>query len=572
VSSKSTNRNSNVTATSSAVPGLKPLPAARQAQHLLNRITFGARPGDLDRVRGMGAEAFLDEQLHPAGLNDSALEARLKALPTLRMSTGELIERYPEPRRAGGAAAPAQPGGEAKPGAGETMSSMSIAPAAAQGSMTMDAADNAPREVLLELGREELLRAVYSRRQLQEVMVQFWMNHFNIFAAKGADKWMLTSFERDTVRPHALGKFEDLLVATAKSPAMLFYLDNWLSAAPDADLRPPFGRSFGRFGGLANPQLGRNPQMVKRGLNENYGRELMELHTLGVDGGYTQQDVIEVARCLTGWTIRRPRFEAEFFFNPRLHDERSKTVLGHRINAGGMEDGLQVLRLLATHPSTARFVSTKLCRRFVADEPPASLVARTRDQFLQTHGDLHAVIRTIVNSPEFYSENAYRAKLKSPFEMVASTLRALDADTDAGQPLLALMGRMGEPMFQYQSPAGFADRAGTWISSSTLLGRLNFAALVASNRIPGTRVNLPGVDSAAENQPTPGTTDFIRDLDSRLMGGALSASSREAILKSLQDSAGKAPGVAAAVGPGDAYPMLTTAAALMIGSPEFQWR
>jgi len=567
-------------AASSTTAALRPLAADRQALHLVNRITLGPRPGDVDRVRAIGVQAFLDEQLHPERLSDSAVEMRLRALPTLSMSTSELIERYPQPKPAGtdgtsaGKRAPEAmriEGGEPMP---EASATSVMAPA-----MTVGQAGDTPREVLLELGREQLLRAVYSQRQLQEVMVQFWMNHFNVFAGKGADKWMLTAFERDTIRPHALGRFEDLLVATAKSPAMLFYLDNWLSAGPNSSAesrRTAFAggfRPFGRFGGneAANPAAA-GKAFTKRGLNENYGRELMELHTLGVSGGYTQQDVIEVARCLTGWTIRRPRLEAEFSFNPRLHDDGRKTVLGHRISGGGMEDGLEVLHLLATHPSTARFISLKLCRRFVSDDPPATVVDRASERFLGTRGDLRAVLGTILTSPEFYSDGAYRAKMKSPFEMVASTLRAFDAETDASPALLGLIGRMGEPFFAYQSPDGFPDRANAWISSSALLGRLNFATLVASNRIKGTEIALDGSSSGAGSASTD-SAGLIDKLDSQLMGGALTATSRSAILKSLKNDAGTTrQGEAAPVDSRGLYPELTTAAALVIGSPEFQWR
>lgn len=530
----------------------------------------------------MGVRAFLDQQLHPERLDDSALQARLKSLHTLSMSTGELLEKYPQPKQLG------QPGiGQARPASSESMK------ASGADAMSMSAggtgqADNGPREILIELGRQELLRSVYSSRQLQEVMVQFWMNHFNVFAGKGADKWMLTSFERDTIRPHALGKFEDLLVATAKSPAMLFYLDNWMSATPSANAGNVFARrsifgGAGRFGsgfGPANARLGQSaPGGLKRGLNENYGRELMELHTLGVNGGYTQQDVIEVARCLTGWTIRRPRFEAEFFFNPQLHDEGPKTVLGHTIAAGGgMEDGLQVLHLLATHPATAHFISLKLCRRFVSDEPSASLVDRTSQEFSRTRGDLRAVLGTVLTSPEFYSESAYRAKVKSPLEMVASALRALDAETDAGPLLMALIGRMGEPMFLYQAPAGFPDRSSTWISSSALLARLNFAAAMASNRIPGTQIDWGRALSqdGGQNNHEAGAASpaaMVDELDSRLTGGALSPASRGAIMNSLQN---RQPDAAAGAGTAgsqqDPFTELSTVAALVIGSPEFQWR
>ncbi|HEY6290588.1 MAG TPA: DUF1800 domain-containing protein [Terriglobia bacterium] len=540
----------------------------------MSRITFGPRPGDLERVQALGLDAFLNQQLHPERLDDSAIEARLAGLPTLSMSTGELMEKYPDPNQVqrkqsvAGAFTARKPGGDSGASNAEAMSTAPMSPA------SMGQFGDTPREVLAELGREELLRAVYSSRQLQEVMVQFWMNHFNIFAGKGPDKWMLTSFERDTIRPRALGRFEDLLVATAQSPAMLFYLDNWMSSAPGSDWDGPFAAGprffparpggWQRFGPGPVRQNQPLPGGQKRGLNENYGRELMELHTLSVNGGYTQKDVTEVARCLTGWTVLRPRQEAEFSFNPRMHDRGEKTVLGHRITGGGIEDGLQVLHLLATHPSTAQFISTKLCRRFVADDPPASLVQRTSREFLASKGDMRAVLKTILTSPEFYSEAAYRSKVKSPLETVASTLRALNAETDGGPQLLGLIARMGAPMFLYQAPAGYPDRAGAWISSSALLGRLNFAALVAQNRVPGTTVSLDG--AAAEGAPAAEAVDRLSYL---WMGTTLSGGSRTAILDSL-DKSGAAPSGQGAVG--DSFATLPSVAALVIGSPEFQRR
>lgn len=557
----------------------------RKVIQLVSRITFGLRPGDLDHVRHKGLNAFLDEQLHPERLDDSALQARLANLPTLSMSTGELMRKYPAPNQFQQARMHMEM---------ESTRQQGLAPSHAATAPGMDGmsstrASDASQEVVTELGREGLLRALYSERQLEEVMVQFWMNHFNIFAGKGPDKWMLTSFERDTIRPHALGKFEDLLVSTARSPAMLFYLDNWMSAAPGSNPEPLLGRreafdaGWRRFGGglmpaaftagNSGPRFLSNtgaPNGQKRGLNENYGRELMELHTLGVDGGYTQQDVIELARCLTGWTVRRPREEAEFFFNPNIHDDGPKTVLGHKIAAGrGIEDGLDALHILATHPSTARFVSLKLCRRFVSDNPPISLVERASDDFAKTNGDVRAVLKTILSSPEFYSEAAYRVKVKSPFEMAASTLRAFDAETDAARPLIGLMARMGEPPFRYQAPAGYADLENTWISSSSLLARLNFATTIVSNRVPGTRIDFA---SAAGNVESPASV--VDDLSCRLTGEVLSAGSRQAILTSLQGiQAQSAP--AAQSPPADErewFATVATVAALVIGSPEFQRR
>ncbi|MGH7834790.1 MAG: DUF1800 domain-containing protein, partial [Candidatus Binatia bacterium] len=355
--------------------------------HLLNRITYGVTTEELARLNDMGAAAFLEEQLRPEQVPDSVVDQKISGLKTIRLSSRELFELYPPPKQA-----------TANPG---RMSAM-----------------EGPRAVILELQRARLLRAVYSKKQLYEIMVDFWTNHFNVFAGKGADRWLVTSYDRDTIRPHSLGPFHDLLLATAKSPAMLFYLDNWLSAGPNAPGRRP------RAG-------------VKQGLNENYARELLELHTLGVEGGYTQRDVEEVARCFTGWTIRRPRGEAEFYFEPRLHDPGEKIVLGTRIpRGGGIEDGLRVIRLVSRHPSTARFISTKLARRLVSDNPPASLIEQTARTFVKSDGNIREVIRGIVTSPEFFSRDALRAKIKKPSEFVASALRILDAETQVPPALL----------------------------------------------------------------------------------------------------------------------------------------
>jgi uncharacterized protein (DUF1800 family) len=335
-----------------------------------------------------------------------------------------------------------------------------------------------PRHVILELQQARLLRAVYSQKQLYEVMVDFWTNHFNVFAGKGADRWLVTSYDRDTIRPHALGRFRELLLATAKSPAMLFYLDNWLSVSPDAPairLRP-------------NAQPG-----ARRGLNENYARELLELHTLGVDGGYTQKDVEEVARCFTGWTIRRPRMEAEFQFDARMHDRGQKVVLGNRVPAGGgMEDGLKVIDLLVRHPSTAQFIATKLVRRFVADDPPPSLVSHAAQVFRQSEGDIRPVLHAIISAPDFFFPEAFRAKTKKPLEFVASALRHLGAETNGGPQLQRYLARMGEPLFLAQPPTGYPDVGSSWISPDTLLTRMNFVLDITANRIPGTRVNSEG--------------------------------------------------------------------------------
>lgn len=555
-----------------------PLNDHQMALQLLDRVTFGPRSQDLERVREIGLDAYLDEQLHPERIDDSTAEARVATLPTLEMSSEELVENYPAPkqeqlknqegRSAERTKAPAPPMEPGRP-----------ATAPKPGPMT------GPQRVITELAQEELLRAVYSNRQLNEVMVQFWMNHFNIFAFKGADRWLTTSFERDTIRPRAMGKFEDLLVATAKSPAMLFYLDNWLSASPDvypqqrpererrAMMRPaygPFGHSRRSPFGVARPprplhQGARQPKGAnKRGLNENYAREVMELHTLGVDGGYTQKDVIEVARCLTGWTIDRPQKGGGFVFKPQVHDFGKKVVLGHKIKGGhGIEDGMEVLHLLARRPATAQFISLKLCRRFVSDDPPPELVGRAAKTFLKSGGDIRAVLKTILTSPEFYSQAAFRSKVKSPLELVASSLRAANGETDASLPLIQMIARMGQPMFQYQAPTGFPDRASTWINPGSLLTRINFGAALAANRIPGTQVKW--VEAAG----SPGDTDqgaLLDELALRLTGVALSPKTRTAILAQFEES--NPPVKSRPIEPR----VVAAMAGLVLAAPEFQRR
>jgi uncharacterized protein (DUF1800 family) len=567
----------------------------QQVLHLLNRSAFGPAPGDIDRVRQVGLKAYLEEQLHPLQIDDSAVEERLRQLPTLTMNSEELIENYPPPRKflkaEGGRPGPQNAGAPQGPVQANSMEGRPRQESPPQLEAERLARITGPQRVLVELAREEIWRAVYSRRQLQEVMVQFWMNHFNIFAGKGADKWLLTSFERDAIRPHALGKFEDLLVATAQSPAMLFYLDNWRSSAPPVSYVetlegrkiPDVGEEYERqaimrppiFGGPFRRELwlrrSRRQLAAKKnlggGLNENYGRELMELHTLGVNGGYTQQDVIEVARCLTGWTIRRPRQQAEFYFNPRMHDYNPKIVLGHKFPPGrGMEDGLEVLHLLAHHPSTARFISTQLCRRFVADDPPQSVVERASKAFQSSGGEIREVVAAILTSAEFNSPAVYRAKVKSPLEFIASSMRAVGADTDAGLPVIGALARMGHPMFQYEAPSGYADRASTWINSSTLLWRLNFAMLLATNRIPGTEVRL---DSLLNVNGSRSREDQVNMIAEQLLGEPASPETVEAILsKGSVEPKFKNVGFR-----GDSsHREVSTIAGLLLASPQFQRR
>jgi uncharacterized protein (DUF1800 family) len=323
--------------------------------------------------------------------------------------------------------------------------------------------------VARDLAEGKLLRAIYSNRQLEEVLTDFWYNHFNVFIDKGADRYLVTAYERDAIRPHVLGKFRDLLEATAKSPAMLFYLDNWESVAP-------------------NPSPGRPGAAQRRGLNENYGRELLELHTLGVDGGYSQKDVTEVARCFTGWSITRPQLGGGFNFNAKAHDQGEKLVLGQKIHAGGIEDGEKVLDLLAHHPSTAHFISRKLAQRFVADDPPATLVDRMAQTFLKTDGDLRAVMKTLFESKEFWSTGAYRSKMKSPLELVASAVRAGNGDVDYARSLADLVAQMGEPLFRKLEPTGYSNSGKDWLNSAGLVARMNFAVNLADNKVAGVKV------------------------------------------------------------------------------------
>jgi uncharacterized protein (DUF1800 family) len=546
-------------------PALKGLPiselnADEAITHALNRLGYGPRPGDLDRIKKMGLAKWVDQQLNPNSIDDRAVEARLQNYPTLRMSSAALIASYPQPKQAAkqaglskeefkqqqaaerrAEAAEArrqQPAAELAGSPSAATSDDPKAPAAMKQDPSMAGGTNVatrggnrdvlgggdpnavpraiaddskrPARVVEELAMAKVTRAIYSDRQLQQVMDDFWFNHFNVFAGKGEDRYYLTSYEREVIQPHSLGKFKDLLTATAKSPAMLFYLDNFLSADPRAAQRQAQERAMrqgmrrgGPFGmGRPLPPLGaQNKKKQERGLNENYGRELMELHTLGVDGGYTQKDVTEVARCFTGWTIEKPRAYPQFKFDERLHDPDAKFVLGKKIHAGGMKDGDEVIDLLTRHPSTAKFISTKLARRFVSDNPPEALVRRMAQTFQSSGGDIRAVLHTMIYSPEFWTRDACRAKIKTPFELVVSTVRALGTDVDTPMPLVQWVGRIGEPLYQCQPPTGYSDKSEAWVNTGALLNRLNFSLALAGNKVRGSRSDISavlGADSAAD--------------------------------------------------------------------------
>jgi uncharacterized protein (DUF1800 family) len=527
--------------------------------HVLNRLGFGARPGDVERVKAIGLENYINQQLSPEKIIDAVAESKVKDLSVLNMSVAELYEKYPQPNQL-------------------------IRQLQARGLMSKEMAEapenqdtprqneerrkfiqeyykenglQQPQRIMAELHASRILRAVYSERQLNEVMVDFWTNHFNIFAGKGADRWLLPAYDRDTIRPNAMGKFSALLQATAQSPAMLFYLDNFQSVSPNA--------SRGRA--QLMPQA---PPQTRRGINENYARELMELHTLGVDGGYTQKDVQEVARCFTGWTIFQPRGGAAavnaltgreparnamrqpagtFFFNARAHDDGEKTVLGKKIPAGGgFNDGLMVLDILAKHPSTAKFIATKLVRHFVADNPPPTLANRVAAAFTKSDGDIRETLKAIFFSNEFYARESYRAKVKRPFEVAISAIRVLGADTNGGPGTHQWIARMGEPLYGYQTPNGYSDTAENWVNTGGLLERMNFGVALAANRIPGTRVDLAKL--AGEK------TDKRRMIDESLktiLAGEVSAATKATLLKQV-----------------DQADPITKVVGLILGTPEFQ--
>jgi len=680
----------------------------KRALHALNRLTFGPRPGDMQQVMAMGVDRWIDLQLHPDKIDDSALNARLEPLRTLRMSTKEIAENFPTPqeinqvmngkrpmpsdpaRRAiyrvqlerlqdrkerreatgnnlgpvaadKGSVADERPAtatnamqdpASSNPEAGmngATSTMMGSADDAAANASENSLAANAPssaapppklspeeeaqarrreeqlyadlevqqlpslspdqrfnkvlsmstaaqvafadslrggkgqefldglnqkqKEILFamnnpsivvttELTEAKVLRATYSQRQLDEVMTDFWMNHFNVFLDKGLDRLTLTSYERDVIRPRALGKFEDLLVATAKSPAMLFYLDNWLSVGPNSVRAiglPP--QAYGRYGRRSPPR----PNQGKRssGLNENYGRELLELHTLSVNGGYSQRDVTEVAKVFTGWTIDKPAEGGGFKFEPRMHEPGPKFVLGHRIKPKGEGEGLEVLHRLATSPQTAHFISLKLAERFVSDDPPPALVDRMAKIFLKKKGDIREVLNTLFHSPEFWDDRTYRAKVKTPLEFVASALRATGAEVDDALPLTRQLNNMGMPLYGAQPPTGYSMKAESWISSPALLNRMNFALALTSGKIKGVKVDA--ARGAAGGRGPSDAAATLSTLEATLIAGGVSKQTHDSIEAQIETSA--QPGKN-----GPHPPDVSMIAGLLLGSPEFQRR
>jgi uncharacterized protein (DUF1800 family) len=595
----------------------------------LDRLGFGPRPGDVDRVKRMGLQKWIDGQLHPESIDDAPMQARLDRFPTLKMSSSQLLNEFPEPkvaaRREGVTVEEyrkeqqeqMREAAQSSPDSARQAMETDVQKADALHMPDFEAVDNdlsmnpgkqkgggkgqgaignamfnyeqvrLPQRIVAELSMAKMTRAVYSERQLQEVMVDFWYNHFNVFAAKGADRWLITAYERDAIRPHAMGKFRDLLEATAKSPAMLFYLDNWLSADPVAwkrlqeqieerrEMREMRGAPFGgpRFPPPARPGPKGDPNgpnasakpKQERGLNENYGRELMELHTLGVDGGYAQDDVVNVAKAFTGWSIRQPRREPEFFFEERLHDTSVKTVLGHKIHAGGMKDGEEVLDILARDPHTAHHISLELAQRFVSDAPPGALVDRMAQTFLKSDGDIRQVLRAMIDSQEFWSKDVYHAKVKTPFEVVASATRAVGGEVDVPLALVQWTSRIGQPLYQCEPPTGYSDKADAWVNTGALLNRMNFSLALTANRVRGAQVDIDSLFGGDTGVDPKAMLNRAIDV---ILGGDASQETRDTLEKQLDD-----PQILQAT-LDDKVKQVNIAmiAGLVLGSPEFQRR
>ena len=713
----------------------------KRAVQALNRLTFGPRPGDIQQVMAMGVDRWIDLQLHPEKIPDNAIEARLAPFRTLRMSSKEIVEEFPDnqmikqymdgkksmpsdpakravievqiarleekqqqktdknqSRRnqnagreetAASAPAPAGPAAsdtaktaeelaaaaaspDATPADNNSMNGMSAANAAnaangtnedpsmtpatetsrvpantkmtpeeeaearrredrlyadlkIQGLMdlspderykkvlamttaeqvtfadslrggkgqefldgmepkqkeTLMAMNNPQAAVLSELVQAKVLRAIYSDRQLEQVMTDFWFNHFNVFVGKGPERVLITNYEQNVIRPHALGKFEDLLVATARSPAMMFYLDNWMSVGPNSPQAQGMpARPMRRFGPYGRPR--RFPQQpnpnAKRkqasGLNENYGRELLELHTLSVNGGYSQRDVTEVAKVFTGWTIEKPFEGLGFKYEPRMHEPGPKFVLGHHIKDKGEDEGKEVLHMLATSPQTAHFISLKLAQRFVTDDPPPALVDRMAKTFAKSKGDIREVLTTLFHSPEFWADGTYRAKVKTPLEFVASAARATGANVDDAFPLARQIANLGMPLYSAQPPTGYSMQADTWVSSSALLGRMNFALGMTSGKIRGVKVDA--IQLAGGPPPPADATMALSALEAKLLAGDVSKQTHDSIMAQIEAPAKnatpegedkKSPQTKPS-GPPDT----STMAGLLLGSPEFQKR
>ncbi|MEQ1761619.1 MAG: DUF1800 domain-containing protein [Pyrinomonadaceae bacterium] len=579
----------------------KSLTEDQKILHVLNRLGFGARPGDLEKVKAIGIQKYIDQQLNASTISDPVADAKVKDLEVFNMSTAEVFAKYPNP----GALLRQLEGGRQAQANAQARNAQNTAPPAS-GNMPPPPADETQmtaderrerqqkiqelyrkydlrpaNQMLPQIVSNRVLRGVYSERQLQEVMVDFWQNHFNVFSGKAAVRWYIPSYERDVLRKNALGNFRDLVVGTAQHPAMLFFLDNFESVAPNAqqgggnnrlaeavrsgNIPPRLREQVKKNQNLTDEQLDARIKQLqgqqnrpRRGLNENYARELMELHTLGVDGGYSQKDIVEVARAFTGWTIADPRGyrraaagmingdeerrlarqqrqagipedvdSGEFYFNERTHDKDAKTVLGQKIEAGGVNDGLKVIDILVKHPSTAKFIARKLATKFVNDNPSEALVGRVAEAFSKSNGDIKTTLRALFTDKEFFAPENYRAKIKTPFELAVSSIRAVGGDTTGGPQMLAMLNKLGEVPYGYQAPTGYPDTAEDWVNTGALLERLNFAVAIASNRIPGTRVNLM-------NFAAPTKAAILDKVIAEILEGEVSPATKTQLVKQIE--------------------------------------
>jgi len=562
--------------------------ADQQVMHALNRLGFGARPGDVEAVRSVGVDHWIAQQLEPSRLAAPRAAAVHARFAVLSMSVPALLDSYPP--------APVLRRRAMRAAGGMRRDSLQLTP---DDSIELAMARRRTQVVGQELVAARVARAVVSERQLEEVLADFWLNHFNVYAAKGPYmRHYLVSYERDAIRPNVLGRFRALLGAVAHSPAMLVYLDNWESAAesgaprlvPERVARQAARRYAANAPQLAGLRAGQRDTVVtrlmqrRRGLNENYARELMELHTLGVDGGYTQHDVTEAARILTGWSVGQPNQAGTFRFNPLLHDAGKKVVLGTAFAAGrGASEGERLLDLLAAHPATAQFIARKLVQRFVSDSPPPALVARAATTFTRTDGDLREVVRTIVSSDEFFSVAAWRAKVKSPFEVVVSALRAMDAAPDLTPRTAQIVARLGQPLYQHQAPNGWPETGDGWINTGAILNRINFGVALAGGIVPGVRVRAWPLYAALDSLPREAQVDGVvrallsgdvsSDMRTILITGEHPMMQRAAAVDVTSDTSMTTP-MAPAMRPraAGAVTGLAQVIALAIGSPEFQRR
>jgi uncharacterized protein (DUF1800 family) len=490
--------------TLSAQSDVRELPADQQIMQALNRLTFGPRPGDIQKVRAVGLDKWIDQQLNPDKIDDSAIESFMQHYSVLAQNQNDLLQQY-------GQMIQARRTQKRDPQSDLAMAKTRQDSAALRKELQQQFGGIV--QLGAQLQSERIARAVGTDRQLEEVMTDFWLNHFNIYIRKGGPEiYYLADYEKNVIRPNSLGKFRDLLEAVSKSPAMLFYLDNARSVADTthATLASLQGRgrganiarlkqlaASGRLNDQQQQRLQQLMQQMPQGLNENYGRELLELHTLGVDGGYTQQDVINVARAFTGWSIQPPAQGGGFIFRPEVHDADVKVVLGHTLPAGrGMEDAEDVLTIVSRSPATAKFIATKLARRFVSDSPSVALIDRAAATFLKTDGDIRETLRTIITSPEFFSQAAFRSKVKSPFEVVASAMRAMNAQPDSTPRTALVVAYLGEPIYGHQAPNGWPETGESWMNTGAILNRINFGMAVAAGRLPGVNISeIPALDT-----------------------------------------------------------------------------